>query len=35
MIAMFLVPKRFHDKNGRGTDMVGHDRISVWGEAIA
>ncbi len=35
MIAIFLVPNRFYDKNGRTTGMLGHDWISVRGKSVA
>ncbi len=35
MIAIFLAPNRFYDKNGRTTNMPDHDWISVWAKAVA
>lgn len=35
MIAIFLVPNRFYEKDGKTTDMLGQDWTSVWGKAVA
>ncbi len=34
MIAMFLVPNRFFDKDGREVDMLGDDWETKWRGAL-
>ena len=33
MIAMFQMPNKFHERDGRVTDMSGKDWAEVWGHA--
>ncbi len=33
MIAMFQMPNKFHERDGRVTDMSGKDWAEVWGQA--
>jgi anti-sigma factor ChrR (cupin superfamily) len=34
MLAMFQVPNKFHERDGRVTDLGGQDWESVWGHAM-
>ena len=33
MLAMFQIPNKFHEKDGRVTDMTGKDWDQIWGGA--
>jgi anti-sigma factor ChrR (cupin superfamily) len=33
-LAMFQIPNKFHERDGRTTDLSGKDWESVWGRAI-
>ena len=35
MLAMFQLPNKFYEQDGRGTDMSGGDWESIWGTAKA
>ena len=35
MLAMFQIPNKFFERDGRVTDANGHDWESVWGAALA
>ena len=34
MLAMFQIPNKFHERDGRVTDLGGQDWESVWGHAL-
>ena len=34
MLAMFQVPNKFFEADGRVTDMSGADWVSLWGEVV-
>ena len=34
MIAMFQIPNRFYEADGRMTDMSGQDWDELWGEVL-
>jgi len=34
MLAMFQIPNKFHERDGRTTDLSGKDWESVWGRAM-
>jgi hypothetical protein len=34
MIAMFLVPNKFFEKDGRVVDMIGEDWGTKWGSTL-
>ena len=34
MLAMFQMPNKFFERDGRITDMTGQDWESVWGHAV-
>ena len=34
MLAMFQIPNRFFEKDGRGTDVRGNDWNTEWGKAL-
>ena len=34
MLAMFQVPNKFHEKDGRETDVAGEDWEQAWGNAL-
>src|SRR3954471_21904854 len=34
MLAMFQIPNKFHERDGRMTDLGGQDWESVWGHAL-
>jgi anti-sigma factor ChrR (cupin superfamily) len=34
MLAMFQIPNKFHERDGRVTDLGGQDWESVWGRAL-
>ena len=34
MLAMFQIPNKFYEKDGRVTDAGGQDWEAVWGEAL-
>ena len=35
MLAMFQIPNKFFEKDGRVTDANGHDWESIWGGVLA
>ncbi len=34
MLAMFQIPNKFHEADGRETDMLGHDWEKAWAKAL-
>ena len=34
MLAMFQIPNKFHERDGRVTDLAGQDWESIWGHAL-
>ena len=34
MLAMFQIPNRFHEEDGRETDVLGQDWEKAWGQAL-
>ena len=34
MLAMFQIPNKFHERDGRATDLGGQDWESVWGHVL-
>ncbi len=34
MLAMFQIPNKFHEADGRETDMLGHDWDEAWAKAL-
>ncbi len=34
MLAMFQIPNKFHESDGRTTDLGGQDWESIWGRAL-
>lgn len=34
MLAIFQIPNRFHEKDGRETDVLGQDWEKAWGSAL-
>ncbi len=34
MLAMFQIPNKFHERDGRTTDLGGQDWESIWGHAL-
>ena len=34
MLAMFQIPNKFHERDGRVTDLSGKDWESVWGHVL-
>ena len=34
MLAMFQIPNKFHERDGRVTDLGGQDWESVWGHVL-
>ncbi len=34
MLAMFQIPNKFHERDGRTTDLGGEDWESIWGHAL-
>jgi hypothetical protein len=34
MLAMFQIPNKFYERDGRVTDVTGQDWEAVWGRAL-
>ena len=34
MLAMFQIPNKFHERDGRVTDLAGKDWESIWGDVL-